>query len=116
MKIMKREKILLSLILKPFFLILFIGLMIATKAYAQNPDQQPFFVNKPWKGDFSGMAERRYIRALVVYSKSFYFLDKAQQRGITYDGLKQFEKFINEKLGNKKIKVIIIVTTQRNLK
>ena len=108
MKIMKREKILLSLILKPFFLILFIGLMIATKAYAQNPDQQPFFVNKPWKGDFSGMAERRYIRALVVYSKSFYFLDKAQQRGITYDGLKQFEKFINEKLGNKKIKVKII--------
>jgi membrane-bound lytic murein transglycosylase MltF len=89
--------------------------MMNTKAYAENPDQQPFFVNKPWKGDFNGMAERRYIRALVVYSKSFYFLDKAEQKGITYDGLKQFEKFINEKLNNKKIKVnIIFVPVKRD--
>ena len=105
---MKFKKLLFSILVGSILPHLFIGVMTNTKAYAENPDQQPFFVNKPWKGDFSGMAERRYIRALVVYSKSFYFLDKAQQKGITYDGLKQFEKFINEKLNNKKIKVNII--------
>lgn len=30
---------------------------------------------KPWTGDFDGMVKRRVIRALVVYSKPFYFLD-----------------------------------------
>jgi membrane-bound lytic murein transglycosylase MltF len=105
---MKAKKILFSLLLGSFLPLLFIGVMMNTKTFAQKLDEQPFFVNEPWKGDFNGMAERRYIRALVVYSKSFYFLDKAQQKGISYDGLKQFEKFINKKLNNKKIKVNII--------
>jgi hypothetical protein len=30
---------------------------------------------KAWTGDFDGMVERRKIRVLVPYSKTFYFLD-----------------------------------------
>jgi len=49
-----------------------------------------------WTGDFSSLKEKRVLRLLVVYSKTFYFIDKAQQRGITYDLGMQLEKYLNE--------------------
>ena len=48
------------------------------------------------------MLDVRLIRALVVRNKTGYFFDGAQQRGITYDLLKAFEKKINEELDPKK--------------
>jgi membrane-bound lytic murein transglycosylase MltF len=63
---------------------------------------------KPWVGDFDGMAKRRIIRALVVYSKTFYFLDKGRQRGATYELLKQFEKLVNQKLKTKTLKLRVL--------
>ncbi len=53
---------------------------------------------EPWTGDFDGMVERGTIRVLVAYSKTFYFLDGAEQRGATYEAFKEFEKRTNEKL------------------
>jgi membrane-bound lytic murein transglycosylase MltF len=47
---------------------------------------------------YQDMLDVRLIRALVVRSKTFYFFDGAQQRGITYDLLKAFEKQINEEM------------------
>ena len=50
------------------------------------------------------MANKREIRVLVAFSKTFYFLDRGRQRGISYDLLKEFEKYVNlseiEKLEN----------------
>jgi membrane-bound lytic murein transglycosylase MltF len=54
------------------------------------------------------MAEKRQIRVLVVYSKTFYFLDRGRQRGISYDLLKEFEKFVNKKLKTKTLKVNLV--------
>ena len=54
------------------------------------------------------MVERHRIRALVVYSKTFYFLDGATQRGATYDLFKAFEKKINDDLEKKTIKVEVV--------
>ena len=65
----------------------------------------------PWQGDLDGMIERRYIRVLTTYNKSFYFFDeKANPRGITYDTFHQFERQFNEKLLKQKR------LTQRHLK
>jgi len=36
--------------------------------------------NQPWIGDFDQMAEKRQIRVLVAFSKTFYFLDRGRQR------------------------------------
>src|SRR4051794_30534517 len=47
-----------------------------------------------WAGDLDGMVERRYIRALVTYNRSYYFYDEGEARGISYEGLKEFEKFL----------------------
>ncbi|MGD8519708.1 MAG: lytic transglycosylase F [Desulfobacterales bacterium] len=71
--------------------------------------------DEKWVGDFDGMAKRNTIRALLPYSKTFYFLDGANQRGLTYDLLKQFEKSINQQLKRKTIKVhIVVIPTKRD--
>ena len=74
-----------------------------------------FKVEEQWTGDLDGMQKRNYIRALVPYSKTFYFLDGADQRGLTYELLNEFEKYINNRLQKKTIKLqIIIIPTKRD--
>jgi membrane-bound lytic murein transglycosylase MltF len=48
-----------------------------------------------WTGDLPDLLEKRVVRMLVVYSKTFYFIDKGQQRGITYDFGTELEKYLN---------------------
>jgi membrane-bound lytic murein transglycosylase MltF len=71
-------------------------------------------VGKVWTGDLDGMLERRAIRALVPYSKTFYFLDGGTQRGIAYDYMKAFEDDLNarRKTGNLRVHVVFIPTTR----
>jgi membrane-bound lytic murein transglycosylase MltF len=72
------------------------------------------FLDK-WTGDLDEMVERRQIRVLVVYSKTFYFLDGAVQRGITHDAMKEFEKYLNKRLKTKTLKVhVVFVPTSRD--
>src|SRR5689334_21832464 len=54
--------------------------------------------NERWAGDIDGMLQRRYIRALVIYNKTNFFYDGPQTRGISYEALFEFEKFLNRKL------------------
>ena len=65
-------------------------------------------LREKWTGDLDGMVERGYIRALVVPSKTSYFLDGAQQRGITYEAMREFERFVNEKLGRPKRTIHVV--------
>jgi membrane-bound lytic murein transglycosylase MltF len=60
-------------------------------------------------GDLPAMIERRAVRALVPYSKTYYFLDGGQQRGLAYESLKQFEKDLNEKLENRHLRVYVVI-------
>ena len=61
-----------------------------------------------WKGDLDGMAKRRIIRALVVFSKTLYFLDGAEQRGISYEMLRAFEDSLNASMKTNHLKVHVI--------
>ncbi|MCZ6829820.1 MAG: transporter substrate-binding domain-containing protein [Gammaproteobacteria bacterium] len=67
--------------------------------------------------DFDEMVSARVVRALVVYSKTSYFLDGVVQRGLSYDALREFESFINKKLniGVLKINVIFLPVTRDQL-
>lgn len=47
------------------------------------------------------MLKRRYIRALVTYSKSQYYVVKGVQYGSSYEFLKAFEDAINKKYPQK---------------
>jgi membrane-bound lytic murein transglycosylase MltF len=66
-------------------------------------------IDERWTGDLDGMVERDVIRALVSYSKTFYFLDGATQRGASYEALKTFEDFINKELGRRTIRVSVVI-------
>jgi membrane-bound lytic murein transglycosylase MltF len=83
--------------------------LTAAAAAAQKTQQGELIsLDEKWLGDFGGMAKRREIRVLVVYSKTFYFLDQGRQRGAIYELLKQFEKFINKKLKTKTLKLRVL--------
>jgi membrane-bound lytic murein transglycosylase MltF len=101
--------------------------LIATGAAAQTPAQTPAkestakpgiprlpAVHKIWTGDFDGMVKRRAIRVLVPYSKTFYFVDRAVQRGLSYDVTQFLEADLNKKLktGNIKVHVVCIPVTR----
>ncbi|MGB8435766.1 MAG: lytic transglycosylase F [Burkholderiales bacterium] len=74
-------------------------------------------IQRKWTGDLDGMTERHMIRALVIYSKTFYFLDGATQRGATYDALHAFEEELNRKLGKKvrRVQVVFIPVSRDEL-
>ena len=58
---------------------------------------------------FKQMIEQRYIRALVVYSKTDFFFDKGQPKGIQIDYLKAYEKFLNKNIKKESDKVHILL-------
>ncbi|MGB9007225.1 MAG: lytic transglycosylase F [Candidatus Acidiferrales bacterium] len=61
-------------------------------------------------GDLDVMTKRHEIRALVIPSHSGFFYDKGQPRGINYEALDEFQRFVNIKLrtGSLKINVTFI--------
>lgn len=67
-------------------------------------------IMQPWTGDLPGMLDRRVIRVLTTYSKTFFFINKGQQRGATHDIFAAYERSLNAQLAkDKKLK-------QRHLK
>lgn len=77
-------------------------------------------VNKSLSNPSEGlqnMLKTEEIRLLLPYSKTFYYLDGAQQKGLTYELGVEFEKFINKKFPNdqNKIKVVFIPTLRNDM-
>jgi membrane-bound lytic murein transglycosylase MltF len=102
------------------FLILFPVSFVVPEARAQtapaNSAQQPIAApavsGAPWTGDFDAMLQRRYIRALVAYSKSEYYVINGVQHGSSYEYLKAFETWVNlkypQKVKNTRFHVLIV--------
>ena len=74
---------------------------------------------KPWFGDFDKMVERRVIRMAIPYSRSLYYNDKGQERGLSIEAVRDFERYINKKhqkkLGKRPITVVVFPTTRDKL-
>jgi membrane-bound lytic murein transglycosylase MltF len=69
-------------------------------------------------GDLDKMVERRFIRAGVPYSRTFYFVDKGVQRGVAYEMGHAFEEQLNRKLRTKdarRVRVIFVVVPRDQL-
>jgi membrane-bound lytic murein transglycosylase MltF len=93
--------------------------VVPAPAPAPAPHRQLSLENKPWKGDFDAMLERRIIRVLVPYSRTLYFVDKGRERGLTADLARDFEAYLNTKyakqLGRRPVTVLLIPTTRDRL-
>jgi membrane-bound lytic murein transglycosylase MltF len=59
------------------------------------------FVLQPWHGDLDGIRAERFglIRLLTVLEPMHYSVDGRKQGGATYEGAREFEKFLNQRLG-----------------
>ena len=54
-----------------------------------------------WSGDLDGLLKRWTIRVVVSYFKTQYYVLKGKQYGISYEGGRAFEKYINQKYSTK---------------
>jgi membrane-bound lytic murein transglycosylase MltF len=74
---------------------------------------------KPWKGDFDGMIERRYVRVLAPYSRTFFFNELGRERGYAADLVRVVEGYLNTtlaaQLGKRPLTFILIPTTRDKL-
>lgn len=69
-------------------------------------------VAERWTGDLDEtLSQRRFLRALVSYNQTNFFIDKGTPRGIEYELLKRYESYLNRnrKSGDLKIKIVFTV-------
>jgi len=64
-------------------------------------------------GDLDEMVKRRNIRALVILNPIGFFYDKGQPRGVMYEALEEFQKFVNQKLKTGKLNVKVTFLPMR---
>jgi membrane-bound lytic murein transglycosylase MltF len=85
--------------------------------YDALPEGLRLSIEQPFKGDLDEMVKRRLIRVAVTFNRTHYFLDKGQQRGLTYEALKLFEDELNAdlKTGNLKVNVAIVPMPREKL-
>jgi len=86
-------------------------------AEAQRPPTALDYRSEPWRGDFDGMLERRLVRVLVPYSRTLYFNDRGAQRGLTAAAVRDFERFLGDKLKlrGRPVTVVAMPTTRDQL-
>jgi membrane-bound lytic murein transglycosylase MltF len=82
-------------------------------AFAQSPEPTTIpleQITAKWTGDLDGMIERRMIRLLVPYSKTYYFVDKGDQHGVAYEMGRKFEEELNARLkaGHLRVQVVFV--------
>jgi membrane-bound lytic murein transglycosylase MltF len=85
--------------------------------YDALPESVRRVMDKPFTGDLDDMVKRRAIRVAVTFNRTHYFIDKGQERGLTFESLKQFEKDLNAdlKTGNLKVHVVILPMSRDQL-
>lgn len=74
-------------------------------------------LREPFEGDFDAIIERGFMRVLVPFSKTGYFIDKGAQRGSSYDLMTEFAKFLEKTHGRKMsdVKLVLIPTSRDNI-
>jgi membrane-bound lytic murein transglycosylase MltF len=66
-------------------------------------------MDKPFTGDLDELVKRRAIRVAVTFNRTHYFIDKGQERGLTYEWMKIFEDDLNKDLKTGKLKVHVVM-------
>jgi membrane-bound lytic murein transglycosylase MltF len=85
--------------------------------YDAIPEAARLIMDMPFTGDLDEMVKRRIIRVGVTFNRTHYFIDHGQQRGVTYESLKQFEDELNAELktGNLKVNVAAVPMSRDQL-
>ena len=65
-------------------------------------------LDQPFTGDLDELVTRRAIRVAVTFNRTHYFIDRGQERGLTYEALKSFENDLNTDLKTGTLKVHVV--------
>lgn len=97
------------------------GAAVASAADADSPPPPPAHeadlppavkavLSNRFAGDLDDMAARRLVRIGAPYSRTFYYVDKGVQRGLSYELAETFEDELNKsrKTGNTRIHVVLV--------
>ena len=85
--------------------------------YDAIPEALQASLDKPFSGDLDALIKRRVIRVGVTYNRTHYFVDQGQERGLSYEVLKQFENDLNteRKTGNLRVHVAMVPMSRDHL-
>jgi len=74
------------------------------------PEDLRTIVDRPFSGDFDEIVKRRLIRVGAPFNRTYYFIDKGVQRGLSYEYAMLYEDQLNKRLktGNLKVHVVLI--------
>ena len=102
-----------------YLIFLAVSLPVMAENDPMHQSRQLSLENQPWQGDFNQMLDKTLIRVLVPYSRTFYFHDKGEARGLAADVVREFERHLNSKyrkqLKRRPITVVIVPTTRDHL-
>jgi membrane-bound lytic murein transglycosylase MltF len=73
------------------------------------PEGLRSMVDTPFKGDLDAMVARRLIRVAVPFNRTYYFIDRGTQRGLSYEYMKLFEGELNRARGTDKLDVHVVL-------
>lgn len=93
------------------------GVSQAFAANTQLAETLEATLTEPFDGDFEAILERGYIRVLIPFSKTGFFIDKGVQRGSSVDLMTEFGKYLDGKHGKKvqDFEVVLIPTPREKL-
>ena len=66
-------------------------------------------MDQAFTGDLDELVNRRAIRVAVTFNRTHYFIDRGQERGLTYEWMKIFEDDLNKDLKTGKLKVHVVI-------
>jgi len=67
-----------------------------------------FSSSNAFTGDLPEIRKRRFLRVLVTYSKTNFFLMKGVPHGFEYEMLRQYEKFLNKGKGRRSLQTQLV--------
>ena len=85
---------------------------LLTSLDEQTPEVQ--FTLGEWRGDLDGIVSERarLLRLLTVFEPMYYLIDGRKQAGVTFEAAREFETFLNRRLGRTRaadrIRIILV--------
>jgi len=96
-------------------LVLAIASVFSDARGLENADALSKDISGRWTGDYDAMVARRKIRVLIPFSRTFFFLDGGEQRGLAVDWLREFEKTVRDDVTSEKDQpIIFFIPTRRD--
>ena len=71
------------------------------------PEAEALLERATYRGDLDVMLRKGAVRVLTAYSKTDFFVDKGVSGGVTYEYMRAFEAFLQERQGGKGAKAVV---------